>query len=156
MPDEEDSWSETGLSLQSVDDAKSTSDSHVDLDINLVTDVDESVIANADVPKANADEPELPRSNQLFAHQNDLMPQNYVLPSEVPPFGVPLRRNSKNINPLLLMKDFVTLLVYQDVPYTFSHYMTYETLAPSYQAYIATLFSIVEPSFDAKAIKNPR
>lgn len=67
-----------------------------------------------------------------------------------------IRRSTREKNPPIWLKDFVTLNVHKDVLYAISNYVSYERLTPKYQAYIAAFSSIVEPNTYEEASRDPR
>lgn len=67
-----------------------------------------------------------------------------------------LRKSSRDKRPPLWMKDFVSLNIHQDKPYTLSKFISYDNISPTYQSFIAASSSISEPTIYHEAIKDPR
>ncbi|XP_019258681.1 PREDICTED: uncharacterized protein LOC109236895 [Nicotiana attenuata] len=68
----------------------------------------------------------------------------------------PLRRSLRPKHPPLWLKDFVTPPSATTTPYSLANYVSYDSLSPSYQSFIAAFSSIVEPSSYAEAIQDSR
>ncbi|XP_070026237.1 uncharacterized protein [Nicotiana sylvestris] len=67
-----------------------------------------------------------------------------------------LRISLRTKYPPLWLKDFVTQPSNTTTPYSMANYVSYNSLSPSYQSYIAAFSTIVEPSSYEEAIKDPR
>ncbi|XP_075103848.1 uncharacterized protein LOC142178406 [Nicotiana tabacum] len=67
-----------------------------------------------------------------------------------------VRKSSRPKNPPIWLKDFVSLNVHEYVPYAIANYVSYTQVFPKYQAYLLTLFSIVEPITFVEASRDPR
>lgn len=54
------------------------------------------------------------------------------------------------------MKDFVSLNIHHDIPYSLDKYMSYDHLSQKYRAYVAAMSNITEPKSYNEAVKDLR
>lgn len=66
------------------------------------------------------------------------------------------KRNTRTRKAPVWLKEFVSLNIHQEEPYSLEKYLTYDTLAPKYQEYIANSSTTTELSTYSEAMKNPR
>lgn len=66
------------------------------------------------------------------------------------------RRSCKGKQPPVWMKDFVSLSINDNMSYALSKYISYDHVSPKYQYYLSQFSNIVESTFYAEAIKDPR
>lgn len=53
------------------------------------------------------------------------------------------------------MKDFVSLNIHEGL-YSLDKYLSYETITPTYKAYLSIMSHIIEPQSHKEAASNPR
>ncbi|XP_019235872.1 PREDICTED: uncharacterized protein LOC109216195 [Nicotiana attenuata] len=67
-----------------------------------------------------------------------------------------LRRSFRPKHPPLWLRDYVTQPFATTTPYSTANYVSYDSLSPSYQSFIAAFSSIVEPSTYTESVQDPR
>ncbi|XP_070023385.1 uncharacterized protein [Nicotiana sylvestris] len=108
-----------------------------DTDLSMVGDLEDEAGSSGHSPiQEQAPAPVLA---QLYVHRS------------LQPVGI--RTSTRDRNPPIWLKDFVSPNVHQNVPYSIANYVNYSGVSPKYQSYLAVFSSIVEPSFFVELTK---
>ncbi|XP_075096344.1 uncharacterized protein LOC107777081 [Nicotiana tabacum] len=93
---------------------------------------------------------------QVYSQHLEQTMTDQQIPQQTQPQQIIVRKSTRDKNPPIWMKDFVSLNIHRDEPYAINNYLGYDQLSPKYQSYMSVFSSVIEPANYSEVVKDPR
>nr|XP_016467178.1 PREDICTED: uncharacterized protein LOC107789823 [Nicotiana tabacum] len=92
----------------------------------------------------------------LSSQKSEQIVVDQQIPEKIQPQQMIVRKSTRDKNPPIWMRDFVSLNIHRDEPYAINKYLGYDQLSSKYQAYMSAFSSINRPTSYSEAVKDHR